>query len=108
LRDYIQGDINIDGRNIGYRMYNAWQYLRVKLNLGESEREDYQEKNYEVYQLINQIFALKQSIILLRNTSYSCGSLSDSLKLLECKLHHELREKYNFVFDEEFVENWRF
>ena len=43
----------------------------------------------------------------MRHVSYSCGTLSDGLLVLKNKLIIELKEKYNFDFDDDFVENYR-
>jgi hypothetical protein len=108
MRDYIPGRISIDGRNIEYRLVTAYDYLEAKNEWDEEKIEEFCENNYEVYQLINQIMALKQSCYLLRRVSYSCGSLSDDLYMLKIRLISELKEKYNFYFDDDFVENYGF
>ena len=72
--------------------------------MSEKEVEDFSEKNHYVYERITQIMALKQSCWLLRRTSYSCQSLSDGLYSLKLRLIHELRDEFNFEFDDELVE----
>lgn len=106
LRQFIGDGIQIDGRMIGYRLWNANQYLAMKHGMSEEEVEKFVDKNYDIYQQICQIMALKQSCYLLRRVSYSCQSLSDGLYSLKMKLIHELRDKHNFEFDDDFVESY--
>ena len=73
LRNYIGDDIKIDGRMIGYRIVTASDYLEEK-GLNEEEIEKFSEDNYEIYELITQIIAVKHSCWLLRRTSHSCGT----------------------------------
>ena len=56
---------------------------------------------------LQQLEALKQSCYLLRRTSHSCQSLSDGLYKLKNELIIELKEKYNFDFDDNFVESFK-
>lgn len=106
MRDYIPGRISIDGRNIEYMLITAGDYLEAKNEWSEEQIEEYCENNYEAYVLINQIMALKHSCYLMRRVSYSCGSLSEDLYSLKLRLINELREKYQFEFDDDFVENY--
>lgn len=106
MRDYIGDFIKIDGRMIHYRLVTAGDYMRAKHGLTDDGYEDFVENNYEQYQLLSQIMGLKQSCFLLRRTSHSCGSLSDNLYSLKNRLIRELREKYDFEFDDDFVENY--
>ena len=106
MREYIPKTIIIDGRNIEYRLVTAKNYLEAKNEWTEEQIEEFCEKNYEVYKLINQIMALKQSCYLMRRVSYSCGSLSEDLYELKIRLIHELRNKHDFEFDDDFVENY--
>lgn len=108
MRDYIQGRIKIDGRNIEYRLVTASDYLEAKNEWSSEQIEQFCNENYEVYKLINQIMALKQSCYLMRRVSYSCGSLSDNLYDLKLRLIDELQEKYQIEFDDDFVENYGF
>lgn len=108
MRDYIPGRISIDGRNIEYRLVTASDYLEAKNEWTEEQIEEFCEKNHEIYELINQVMALKQSCYLMRRVSYSCGSLSDDLYNLKLRLIHELRDKYQFEFDDDFVESYGF
>jgi hypothetical protein len=103
LRDFIGDRISIDGRMIEYRLVTATNYLEAKGWTEEQINNLYEEK-YEVVQTLNQIMALKQSCYLLRRTSYSCGSLSESLFQLKLRLIKELKDIYDFEFDDEFVE----
>jgi len=102
-RDYLGDHIHIDGRMIAYRLVTATDYFYAK---GHSEEEI--EKLYEndIGELVNQIMALKQSCFLLRRTSHSCGSLSDNLFSLKERLIGELKEKYDFEFDNQFLEDY--
>lgn len=102
MRAYIGDGIQIDGRMIGYRLVTARDYLNAK-GMTEEEVEDFAENKYSLYQTISQIMAIKQSCWLLRRTSYSCQSLSDSLYSLKNRLIREL-EANGFEFDDEFVE----
>lgn len=107
MRDYIGGKISIDGRMIEYRLITASDYLEAK-GMSEEEIEEFSDVNYTIFQMINQIMALKQSCYLLRRTSYSCGSLSSDLYELKLRLIQELKDNYDFEFDDEFVENYGF
>lgn len=103
MRDFIGDHIHIDGRMIAYRLVTASDYLSAK-GMSDDKIEKFQDKRYPVFQLINQIMALKQSCFLLRRTSHSCGSLSDDLYDLKNRLIKELKEVHNYDFDDEFVE----
>ena len=113
MREYIPNNIKIDGRNIPYSIVTAEDYLIAKNILNNTDDnyeeifEKWEEENYEIYEMITQILALKQSRFLMRHVSYSCGTLSDGLLVLKNKLIIELKEKYNFDFDDDFVENYR-
>lgn len=114
MRKYIYNEIKIDGRNIPYAIVTAEDYLLAK-DILDGNAEDYdelfekwEEENYEIYELITQILALKQSCFLMRRVSYSCGTLSDGLYCLKNRLIIELKEKYNFDFDDDFVENYKY
>lgn len=106
MRDYIGDYTSIDGRTIWYRLVNASDYLKAKYRYSDKQLELFTEERYETYGLINQIMAIKQSCFLLRRVSHSCGSLSDNLFNLKLRLIHELRDKYNFEFDDDFVEGY--
>lgn len=108
LREYIPKRISIDGRNIKYRLVTALNYFKAKYGWDDEQIEKYQEENYQIYLLVNQIMALKQSCYLLRRVSYSCGSLSDNLYDLKMRLILELKEEYQFDFDDDFVERCGF
>lgn len=114
MRKYIPGEIKIDGRNIPYSIVTTEDYLLAKDILdGDAENYDeifekWEEEHSEIYEKITQILALKQSCYLMRRVSYSCGTLSDGLYRLKNELIAELKEKYNFEFDDEFVENYEY
>lgn len=108
MRDYIPGKISTDGRNIEYKLVTANDYLRTKEGLTEEEIDNFLDNKYELYNKINQIMAIKQSCYLLRRVSHSCGSLSDSLYELKLELIMDIKDKYGFSFDDEFVENYGF
>lgn len=104
MRNYIAKEISIDGRNIEYCLVTANDYFEAK-NYSEQEIEKFIEN--DVYLLVNQIIALKQSCYLMRRVSYSCSSLSENLYDLKLSLINELSEKFNFEFDDQFVEDFR-
>lgn len=109
LRAYIGDGINIDGRMIGCTIVNAHDYLKLKNNWTNEQVECYIEDNatnYEIYELINQILALKHSHWLMRRTSYSCGSLADGLFYLRQELMIRLKDDYNYDFNEEWVDSF--
>jgi len=103
-RKYINKPLSIDGRMIPYRIFVVEVYLEEK-GYTEEEIEKLYEENYDMCEMLNQIIALKQSCILLRHTSHSCGSLAVDLFRLKEKLIAELKEKYNFEFDEDLMES---
>ena len=113
FRKFSGKEIKIDGRDINYDIVTAIDYLIAKNvdGLGEIEDEelivDWMEENYGIYKRITQILALKQSCYLLRRTTHSCQSLSDGLYELKNELIAELKENFNFEFDDEFVENFK-
>ena len=103
-REYIDTNLSIDGRNIPYPVFTAYGYLKYKLEMNEQDLEEWLEENYETFTLLNQIIALKQSCFLLRHTSHSCGSLSECLYKLKNSLIVEIKEKYDFTFDDAWME----
>lgn len=105
MRDFIGEYISIDGRMIPYRLVTATDYFEARKY---SENQIDKFFDCEVGELVSQVMGLKQSCYLLRNTSYSCQSLSDGLYALKLRLIHELKDKYNFEFDDDFVENYGF
>lgn len=106
-REYIsESNLHIDGRNIPYQLFTAGCYLAEKNGFTEKELDKFMEENYALYQRINQVIALKQVCILFRHTNYSCGSLSDDLFSLKNELIAEIKEKYGYDFDEQFMENF--
>ena len=103
MRDYINRNIRIGGRLIPYPVYTSWEYF--ELHDGIEDVEDFVDSNPAIEELVTQILALKQSCFLLRHTTHSCQSLSDSLFSLKLKLIKELKEKYNYNFDDVWMEN---
>jgi hypothetical protein len=103
LRDFIGDNINIDGRMIQYRLVTVHDYLLAK-GYTQEQIDEFQTKQWDLYRAINQIMAIKQSCFLLRRTSHSCQSLTDNLYSLKVRLIREIKEKYNFDFDDDFVE----
>lgn len=104
LREYINSVVKIDGRNIPYPVSDSSQYF--VLHDGIKEVDDFMEENHEIDEMVTQILAIKQSCFLLRNTTYSCQSLSDSLYSLKIRLIKELNEKYNYKFDDDWMESF--
>lgn len=37
IREFVKGDVSFDGRNIGYRLFMANDYFKLKYNLSEEE-----------------------------------------------------------------------
>lgn len=105
IRDFIGDHIHIDGRMIGYRIETAHDYFRAQ-GMNEKEMEDFIEEHHEIKKLVNQIIAVKHSCWLLRRTSYSCQSLSDDMYDLKEKLILELKNKYNYEFDDDLMEKY--
>lgn len=108
LREYKgEHNLHIDGRYIPYQIVTATDYLFAKNeNWDFEDIEQFSEENYEIYERLNQIIALKQSCVLLRHTSYSCGVLSESLYRLKLELIKELKENYSYEFDEDLMESF--
>lgn len=102
MREYINKEIRIDGRNIPYPVFTAPQYFEMHDRV--ENVDDFIEENEDIYTLVTQILALKQSCFLLRRVSHSCQSLSDNLYYLKNRLIAELREKYNYEFDDNWME----
>ena len=103
MRVYLGDHLHIDGRMICYRLVTVSDYLRAK-GMSDAEVADFADKRYKVYEMINQIMALKQSCFMLRRTSYLCGSLSDNLYNLKMRLIRELKDVHGYEFDDDFVE----
>lgn len=106
MRDYIPCHISIDGRTIPYRIVTVYDYLVEKDII--KTNSDYEawiesDKNYEIYERLSQLLAIKQSRFLLYHTSHSCQSLTDNLKNLEYELINDLKE-LNFDVDMELIE----
>lgn len=103
MRNYIKARVYIDGRNIPYPVYISNQYFALHDHVDDVD--SFIEKYPEIDELVNQILALKQSCFLLRHTAYSCQSLSDGLYTLKLRLIKELKEKYNYSFDDAWIEH---
>ena len=98
----------IDGRNIQYTLETASDYLYAKHeNWSSDDLDAFIDNNFEQYQTLNQVMALKQSCFLLRHTSHTCGSLADGLFALKNELISKLKKSYNFDFDDKFVEDFK-
>lgn len=95
--------MNIDGRNIPYPVFNSAQYFELHDNI--KNVDGFRDKNPGIDTLVTQILALKQGCFLLRHTSHSCQSLSDSLFNLKLRLIAELDEKYGYSFDDGWMES---
>lgn len=102
MREYINSDIRIDGRTIPYPVFTSCEYFA--LHDGIDDIDNFIDRNPEIDKLVTQILALKQSCFLLRHTTHSCQSLSDSLCDLKIHLVKELTEKYKYAFDDEWME----
>ena len=105
MRDYIGGELRIDGRQIVYQLISAWDYLQAK-GMTEKEVEQFQNDHYPAYALITQIMGLKHACFLLWRTTHSCQSLTDNLYKLKMRLIRELRDEHNYEFDDKFVEDF--
>lgn len=101
-RPYINQEISIDGRQIPYPVFTAYGYLLEKEGMDSEAADSWYGNNENLYELLNQILAIKQSCYLLRHTSHSCGSLSESL----FSLKEELIMKFNLLSDLTFDETW--
>lgn len=107
IRPYIDNKkLSIDGRMIPYPLVTAGDYLEAKHNMTEEEVEKFIDDHYEQYTMLNTIIAMKQSCFLLRNVSYSCGSLSDNLYAHKNDMVGKYNETYDVPFDEDFYENY--
>lgn len=105
MREYIKKKIDIDGRNIPYPVYTAVDYIIDHDGLSGNELEEFFDKNQELCKRINQIIAIKQSCYLLRRVSHSCQSLSDDMYQLKLELIKDVSEKYDYIFDDEWMES---
>lgn len=109
IRPYIGEDgLSIDGRMIPYPLVTACDYLMAKhKDMTDEDLEHFIDNHYEQYSMLNAIIAMKQSCVLLRHTSYSCGSLSDSLYAHKNQVVAQYNEKYpDNPFDEDFYEHY--
>ncbi len=104
MREYINKTFRIDGRMIPYPVFTSGEYFELHDKI--TDVDDFIEANPEIEELVTQILALKQSCFLLRHTAYSCQSLSDGLYRLKLKLIEELKEKYNYEFDDIWMEKF--
>lgn len=102
MREYRKANLRIDGRNIPYPVYTAVDYLMEHDGMSEEEVEAVPQ---ELYTRINQIIGLKQSCFLLRHTTHSCESLSDDLYALKKQLIKEVKELFQYEFDDAWMES---
>lgn len=104
MRDYIPNkNFCIDGRNIPYPVFTSYDYFT--LHDGVADIENFICSHHELDVLVSQIIALKQSCYLLRHTSHSCGSLNEGLYYLKLRLIAELKEKFDYSFDDDWMES---
>lgn len=104
MRDYIPNrNFCIDGRNIPYPVFTSCDYFA--LHDGVEDIERFTDSHSELNELVSQIMALKQSCYLLRHTSHNCGSLNEGLYHLKLRLIAEAKEKFNYSFDDEWMES---
>lgn len=106
MREYIENRISIDGRNIPYKIVDTGDYLEAKLGMTEEEMGKFLDEDPTRYDLITQVIALKHSCYLMRRVSHSSGSLAENLYDLKLRLIEELQDNHNFVFDDDFMENY--
>lgn len=108
IRPYIDNKkLSIDGRMIPYPLVTAFDYLEAKHGeMTQEERDNFLNKHYEQYTMLNTIIAMKQSCFLLRRTEYSCGSLSDNLYAHKNDMVVKYNATYDEPFDEDFYENY--
>lgn len=107
IRPYIDNKkLSIDGRMIPYPLVTAGDYLEARHNMTQDEVDKFVDEHYEQYTMLNAIIAMKQSCFLLRNVSYSCGSLSDNLYAHKNDMVAKYNETYDVPFDEDFYENY--
>lgn len=107
IRPYIDNKkLSIDGRMITYPLVTAGDYLEARHNMTQDEVDKFMDEHYEQYTMLNTIIAMKQSCFLLRNVSYSCGSLSDNLYAHKNEMVAKYNETYDAPFDEDFYENY--
>lgn len=102
MREYINRPVSIDGRNIPYPVSTAYEYFELHDRVDDVNV--FADNNPEICILVNQIIALKQSCFLLLHTTHSCQSLSDDLYQLKLRLIQELKEQYNYEFDDVWME----
>lgn len=102
MRQFIDAPVSIDGRNIPYPVCTAYDYFEEHDQI--SDVDAFIDNNYEIYELVTQVLALKQSCFLLRHTTNSCQSLSDGLYGLKIRLIKELKEQYHYDFDDDWME----
>lgn len=102
MREYINKTCRIDGRMIPYPVFTSGEYFALHDKI--KNVDDFIDANPEIEELVTQVLALKQSCFLLRHTTYSCQSLNDGLYHLKLRLIKELKEKYNYEFDDAWME----
>ena len=96
----------IDGRMLPYYpVINAVEYLLRHDGLSQKDVDRLMDNQYEMVVLLSQIIGLKCSCYMLRNTTFMCESVPDSLYRLKNELIKELAEKYQYTFDDEWMEH---
>lgn len=101
MRKFTGEGISIDGNQIPWFIMDAEDYFKAK-------EIDIDSK---VLNIIDQIMALKQAGYLFRVTSGDGATyevLADSLFELKLELIKKLKEQFDFIFDEQFVEDYGF
>ena len=104
MREYLSVPVEIDGRAIPYTVVHSVDYFAEHDKVPAEELDAFTEANPEIDRLVSQIIALKQSCFLLRHTTHSCQSLSDDLYVLKERLIKELKDEYDYTFDDEWME----
>lgn len=105
MREYVKGDVSIDGRNIPIRLVTARDYFEAK-EFSDEDVDRFVETG--VFHMVNEIMGLKQACFLMRRVSHSCGSLGEDLYSLKGRLISYLKEKHDFDFDDTFVNEYGF
>ena len=79
--------MKINGKEIPfYPVVNAHDYLMTHDKMSQEEADAFKDQYDELYEMLNQIIALKHSCYLLRQCTHSCQSMSDDLYKLKKKL----------------------
>lgn len=96
----MKGNVHIDTVIPAFEITSAAKYLAVHDGLSQEEIDNVIDGMPELYQKLTQVLAVKHSISLLRRTGGLCQSLTDSLIILGIELERELKAKYNYDFDD--------